>query len=223
MIEIKGIVKKFGKENSDNLAVALNNINLKIDSGEFVGIVGESGSGKSTLLNLIGALDVPTEGSIFIDGNDITKFNENQAAEYRRNNIGFVFQNFYLENDFDVLQNVEVPLMLQGVDKKSRSKIASDMLISLGLEKKLHSRVDTLSSGQSQRVCIARALVNNARLVLADEPTGNLDTKNGKAVMTILKDLTKKGITVIVVTHNLQEAKLCDRLICLSDGKVVEQ
>ena len=219
MIEVKNITKKYGKDNS--LVIALDNVSLSIESGTIVGVIGESGSGKSTLLNLIGALDIPTEGSISVDGIDVTKFNENQAAEYRRNNIGFVFQNFYLEQDFDILKNVEIPLMLQGADKKSRSEIAKNTLVSLGLESKLHSKVDELSAGQLQRVCIARALVNNPKLILADEPTGNLDTKNGKAVMELFKSLTEKGITVVVVTHNLEEAKLCDKIVTLSDGKVI--
>ncbi len=219
MIEIKNVTKVYGKDN--NLIIALDNVNLTVESGALVGIIGESGSGKSTLLNLIGALDMPTEGSIFVDGVDITKFNENQSAEYRRNNLGFVFQNFYLEQDFDVLKNVEIPLMIQGVDKKKRSEIAKDMLVSLGLGEKIHRRIDELSAGQLQRVCIARALVNNSKIILADEPTGNLDTKNGRTVMELFKKLTEKGITVIVVTHNLEEAKLCERIVTLSDGKVI--
>ena len=221
MIEIKNVTKRYGKDNS--LVIALDNVNLTVESGTFVGIIGESGSGKSTLLNLIGALDTPTEGSIFVDGIDITKFNENQAAEYRRNNLGFVFQNFYLEQDFDVLTNVEIPLMIQGVDKKKRSEIAENTLVSLGIGDKIHRKIDELSAGQLQRVCIARALVNNSKLVLADEPTGNLDTKNGRAVMELFRSLTQKGITVIVVTHNLEEAKLCDKIVRLSDGKVISE
>ncbi len=219
MIEIKNITKKYGNANS--LVVALDNVNLVIESGAFVGIIGESGSGKSTLLNLIGTLDMPTNGSIFVDNVDITKFNENQAAEYRRNNLGFVFQNFYLEQDFNVLTNVEIPLMIQGIEKKKRSEIAKNTLLSLGLGDKIYCRTDELSKGQLQRVCIARALVNNSKLILADEPTGNLDTRNGRAVMELFKALTKNGITVIVVTHNIEEAKLCDKIIRLSDGKVV--
>lgn len=219
MIEIKNITKKYGNANS--LVIALDNVNLLIESGAFIGIIGESGSGKSTLLNLIGALDMPSDGSIFVDDIDITKFNENQAAEYRRNNLGFVFQNFYLEQDFNVLTNVEIPLMIQGVEKKKRSEIAKNTLQSLGLEDKIYCRIDELSTGQLQRVCIARALVNNTKLILADEPTGNLDTKNGRAVMELFKALTEKGITVIVVTHNIEQAKLCDKIICLSDDKVV--
>ncbi len=219
MIEIKNITKKYGNANS--LVVALDNVNLVIESGAFVGIIGESGSGKSTLLNLIGTLDMPTNGSIFVDNVDITKFNENQAAEYRRNNLGFVFQNFYLEQDFNVLTNVEIPLMIQGIEKKKRSEIAKNTLLSLGLGDKIYCRTDELSKGQLQKVCIARALVNNSKLILADEPTGNLDTRNGRAVMELFKALTKNGITVIVVTHNIEEAKLCDKIIRLSDGKVV--
>lgn len=130
--------------------------------------------------------------------------------------------NFYLEQDFDVQKNVEIPLILQGVDKEKRKAIAKETLISLGLESKLTAKVNELSGGQRQRVCIARALVNNPKIILADEPTGNLDTKNGKMVVELLKSLTQKGITVILVTHNMKEASLCDSLIRLQDGKVVE-
>ncbi len=222
MIEIKNVTKTFGKNSDDSFVVALDDVTITIESGAFVGIIGESGSGKSTLLNLIGALDIPTKGSIVIDGVDVSTLNENQAAKYRLNNVGFVFQNFYLEQDFDVQKNVEIPLILQGVDKEKRKEIAKETLISLGLESKLTAKVNELSGGQRQRVCIARALVNNPKIILADEPTGNLDTKNGKMVVELLKSLTQKGITVILVTHNMKEASLCDSLIRLQDGKVVE-
>lgn len=222
MIKIRGLSKIYGVENTPGAVKALDNVDIDIKDGEFVGIVGESGSGKSTLLNLIGALDKPGSGSIDIDDTDIAKFNEKQAAEFRRNNIGFIFQDFFLDSDFTVQQNVEIPLMLKGIDKVSRAKIAQETLSSLGLESKINKKITELSGGQKQRVCIARALVNNAKIILADEPTGNLDTKNGKAVIEHLKSLCEKGITVILVTHNMQEAKNCDRLIKLEDGKVVD-
>lgn len=222
MIKIRGLSKIYGVENTPSAVIALDNVDIDIQDGEFVGIVGESGSGKSTLLNLIGALDKPSNGSIEIDGNDIAKFNEKQSADFRRNNIGFIFQDFFLDSDFSVQQNVEIPLMLKGMDKVNRAKIAQETLVSLGLESKMDKKISELSGGQKQRVCIARALVNNAKIILADEPTGNLDTKNGKAVIEHLKSLCEKGITVILVTHNMQEAQNCDRLIKLEDGKVVD-
>lgn len=222
MIKIRELSKIYGVENTPSAVVALDNVNIDINDGEFVGIVGESGSGKSTLLNLIGALDKPSKGSIEIDNVDIAEFNEKQAADFRRNNIGFIFQDFFLDSDFNVQQNVEIPLMLKGMDKVSRAKIAQSTLVSLGLEAKMDKKITELSGGQKQRVCIARALVNNAKIILADEPTGNLDTKNGKAVIEHLKSLCSKGITVILVTHNMQEAKCCDRLIKLEDGKVID-
>lgn len=222
MIKIRGLSKIYGVENTPSAVIALDNVDIDIQDGEFVGIVGESGSGKSTLLNLIGALDKPSNGSIEIDGKDIAQFNEKQSADFRRNNIGFIFQDFFLDSDFTVQQNVEIPLMLKGMDKVNRAKIAQETLVSLGLESKMDKKISELSGGQKQRVCIARALVNNAKIILADEPTGNLDTKNGKAVIEHLKSLCAKGITVILVTHNMQEAQNCDRLIKLEDGKVVD-
>lgn len=222
MIEIKDLTKTYGKSSDESYVIALNKVSITIKSGEFVGIIGESGSGKSTLLNMIGALDIPSEGSININGIDVSKFNENEAAKFRLNNIGFVFQNFYLEQDFSVQKNVEIPLILKGIEKEKRQELAKRKLISLGLEAKLSSKINELSGGQRQRVCIARALVNDPKIILADEPTGNLDTKNGMMVINLLKSLTKQGITVVLVTHNMKEAALCDRLICLQDGNVVE-
>lgn len=222
MIKIKNVSKVYGKPNTEQCVVALNDINLEIKDGEFIGIIGESGSGKSTLLNLIGTLDLPTCGNIEIDDVDITSFNEKLSAEFRRNNLGFIFQNYFLESDFSVLTNVEIPLMLTGVDKKKRKEIAMATLHKVGMAERAESRVNELSGGQMQCISIARALVNKPKLILADEPTGNLDSKNGLIIIKLLKELAKEGVTVILVTHNMLEAQNCDRLIRLNDGEIVE-
>lgn len=222
MITIDNVTKRYGKPGSESCVTALDEVSEVISNGEFIGIIGESGSGKSTLLNIIGALDTPTSGSVIIDDDVISSFNENRSAKFRLENIGFIFQNFYLDPDFNVLQNVEIPLILKGVDKPERKEIAEKMLTRLGLKEKLTAKVTELSGGQRQKVCIARALVNDPKIVLADEPTGNLDSVNGLMVVNLLKEISRNGITVILVTHNLTEAALCDRLITLKDGKIVK-
>lgn len=219
-IEIQNVTKIFGDEKKKNMIVALDDVSLTIREGEFLGIVGESGSGKSTLLNMIGALDTPTKGKVVIGGENIGDYDEKQAAVFRCNNVGFVFQDFLLDEDLNVLQNVEIPMMLKGIDKETRLNKTKEILKILGIEDKLYSPIYELSGGQKQRVSIARALVNNGRLLLADEPTGNLDSVNGRKIVEIMKNLAQSGITVVVVTHNLEEAKSCDRLVELKDGKI---
>ena len=222
MIEIKNVSKIYEAKHNEGNVLALTNINSKIMDGEFVGIVGESGGGKSTLLNIIGVLDKPTKGIIEIDGENVGEYNDNQSANFRKNKLGFIFQDFYLDEDLTVLQNVEMPLIIKGEDRKSRQELAKQILIKLGLQDKIYKTIDELSGGQKQRVCIARALVGNASLILADEPTGNLDTNNGLMIVNLLKELAKEGKTVILVTHNMHEASFCDRLIKLQDGRVVD-
>lgn len=222
MIEINDLTKIYGRPALENNVVALRKLSLRIDTGEFLGVIGESGSGKSTLLNLIGTLDKPTAGTINMDGMIITEFNEKESAEFRRKNLGFVFQNYFLENDFTVLTNIEIPLMIAGIDKSARKELAMEMLRKVGLAERAKSKINSLSGGQMQRVSIARALVNKPKLILSDEPTGNLDTKNGLMIINLLKELAKEGITVILVTHNLAEAEYCDRLVRLQDGEIIE-
>ncbi|HLC59272.1 MAG TPA: ABC transporter ATP-binding protein [archaeon] len=200
---------------------ALRGLNLSIKKGELVSIMGASGSGKSTLLNLIGGLDKPTKGKVIIDSHDLSKMDENEMAVLRRNKIGFVFQSFNLINSFTAMQNVELPMIFNGIEIEGRKEKARKILTEVGLEKKLENKSTKLSGGETQRVSIARALANDPQIILADEPTGNLDSKSGKHIMEILKKLNKDGRTIIVVTHDIKIAKQTKRIIRIADGKVV--
>lgn len=219
MIEIKDVTKIYNGGKAGEVK-ALDDVSLTIEDGEFVAVTGESGSGKSTLLNLIGALDAPTQGKIYVGGQDISGFSEEQAAKFRRENVGFVFQGFYLEESFSVLVNVEIPLILRGADEKEREARAREMLEKFDLADKAGAMPAQLSGGQMQRVCIARALAGGAKLVLADEPTGNLDSVSGSAVIDVFRKLAEEGVTIVMVTHNKQFAARCDRIIELKDGRV---
>ena len=190
MIEIKDVTKIYNGGKAGEVK-ALDDVSLTIEDGEFVAVTGESGSGKSTLLNLIGALDAPTQGKIYVGGQDISGFSEEQAAKFRRENVGFVFQGFYLEESFSVLVNVEIPLILRGADEKEREARAREMLEKFDLADKAEAMPAQLSGGQMQRVCIARALAGGAKLVLADEPTGNLDSVSGSAVIDVFRKLAE--------------------------------
>ena len=200
---------------------ALRGLNLSIKKGELVSIMGASGSGKSTLLNLIGGLDKPTKGKVIIDSHDLSKMDENEMAVLRRNKIGFVFQSFNLINSFTAMQNVELPMIFNGIEIEGRKEKARKILTEVGLEKKLENKSTKLSGGETQRVSIARALANDPQIILADETTGNLDSKSGKHIMEILKKLNKDGRTIIVVTHDIKIAKQTKRIIRIADGKVV--
>lgn len=219
MIEIKDVTKIYNGGKAGEVK-ALDDVSLTIEDGEFVAVTGESGSGKSTLLNLIGALDAPTQGKIYVGGQDISGFSEEQAAKFRRENVGFVFQGFYLEESFSVLVNVEIPLILRGADEKERETRAREMLEKFDLADKAEAMPAQLSGGQMQRVCIARALAGGAKLILADEPTGNLDSVSGSAVIDVFRKLAEEGVTIVMVTHNKQFAARCDRIIELKDGRV---
>ncbi len=219
MIEIKNVTKIYNGGKAGEVK-ALDNVSLSIADGEFVAVTGESGSGKSTLLNLIGALDAPTQGEVIVGGRDISRLSEEQAAKFRRENVGFVFQGFYLEESFSVLVNVEIPLILRGAEEKAREARAREMLAKFDLADKADALPAQLSGGQMQRVCIARALAGGAQLILADEPTGNLDSKSGSAVMDVFRTLAQEGVTVVMVTHNKEFAARCDRVIELKDGRV---
>lgn len=219
MIEIKDVTKIYNGGKAGEVK-ALDDVSLTIEDGEFVAVTGESGSGKSTLLNLIGALDAPTQGKIYVGGQDISGFSEEQAAKFRRENVGFVFQGFYLEESFSVLVNVEIPLILRGADEKEREARAREMLEKFDLADKAEAMPAQLSGGQMQRVCIARALAGGAKLILADEPTGNLDSVSGNAVIDVFRKLAEEGVTIVMVTHNKEFAARCDRIIELKDGRV---
>lgn len=218
MIEVKNVYKtyKMGKEE----LTVLNDVNIKIESGEFVAIVGHSGSGKSTLMNLIGGLDRPSNGIIEIDGQDISKLKDKHMAKYRNEKIGFVFQSFNLEPTLTALENVMMPLMFSGVREKKRKLMAAEALKLVGLQDRMKHKPTEMSGGQRQRVSIARALANDAKIILADEPTGNLDSKTGNNIMNLLKSLKEKGYTIIMVTHNMEEAKNADRIIRIKDGMI---
>lgn len=220
MIEVKNVSKtyKMGKE----IVTALDNVNVRINDGEFVAIVGPSGSGKSTLMHLVGGLDTPTSGSIYVDGKDISKLKDKYMSIYRNETIGFVFQAFNLENTQTALENVMMPLIFAGVGGRERKEKAKNALEMVGLGDKIKHRPTEMSGGQRQRVSIARALVNEPKIIFADEPTGNLDSKNGELIMNLLTDLNKKGYTIIMVTHNMEEARNSKRIIKIKDGQVQE-
>lgn len=206
----------------DNVVKALDGINLNVDEGEFVSIVGPSGSGKSTLMNIIGCLDVMTEGEYYLNGNDTRKLSENKLAELRSSEIGFIFQSFNLLQKLSALENVELPMIYKGVPAKERYSRAVELLTMVGLEKRIHHKPTELSGGQQQRVAIARALANNPHLILADEPTGNLDSQSGKEVMKIIKELNDRGNTIILITHDINIANQAKRTIKIMDGKIYD-
>ncbi|HKR72809.1 MAG TPA: ABC transporter ATP-binding protein [Candidatus Nitrosocosmicus sp.] len=199
----------------------LKNINFEVSRGEFVSIVGPSGSGKSTLLNILGTLDRPTEGDIFIDGEDVFSLDDHDLAYLRNNAIGFIFQSYNLINRASVMKNIEIPCIIAGISKSERLERASKIMGLLGIEDKGSFKPFNLSGGQQQRVAIARALMNNPSIILADEPTGNLDTKTGNEVFNLLKMLSNKyDRTIVMVTHNPELAEKTDRIIHLKDGEI---
>jgi len=204
--------------------VALKNVNISVRKGEFVAIVGPSGSGKSTLLNLLGALDRPTRGQVLIDGIDIFSLNDGDVARLRNKKIGFVFQSYNLINRTSVLRNVEIPSIIVGMAKEKRVSRAMKILKLLGIEERANFRPSSLSGGEQQRVAIARSLMNNPSIILADEPTGNLDTKTGQEVFSLLKDLSHRyNRTIIMVTHNPELADATDRSIYIRDGMIEKE
>lgn len=223
MIDIDDLSKVYNMNgNEDNRVYALNHVNLHIKEHEFVSIIGPSGSGKSTLMNMLGCLDVPTEGSYKLDGKEVSKMRDDELAEVRNRTIGFVFQGFNLLPKLDAVENVELPLIYQGVSAKERRERAVKALESVGLGKRIHHKPSELSGGQQQRVAIARALITNPPLILADEPTGNLDSKSGREVMEIFKSLNKNGNTIVLITHDNGVANQAQRVIRIQDGKLYE-
>lgn len=216
IITIKKIVKSYGM--GEGIVHALDGVNLEIAAGELVAVVGASGSGKSTLLHMIGGMDSPTAGSVFFNGKDISKYSKKQKAKYRCENVGIVFQNFKLIEELNVRENIIMPVLI------ARKKVDEDyykaLVEMLGLSERQSHLPSELSGGQKQRVAIARALINKPELLLADEPTGNLDKKNSEEIMQIFLDIHKKGKTIVLVTHDREIAEQCQRQIEMSDGKI---
>lgn len=220
ILKVENLTKTYGS--GENLVHAVDNVSFSVEKGEFVAIVGASGSGKSTLLHLIGGVDRPTSGKIFVDGNDISKMNDDKLAVFRRRQVGIVYQFYNLIPILTVEENITLPCDLdgRGVDRERLEMI----LDSFGLRARRKHLPNQLSGGQQQRTSIARALINNPSLVLADEPTGNLDSKSSEEVMSMLKMCNQSyGQTIIMITHNLDIAKQADRIITISDGKIVEE
>lgn len=203
--------------------VALDKINIHIGKGEFVAVMGPSGCGKSTLLNIVGMIDAAAGGEYFFDGEEIASRSENDLVNLRKQNIGFIFQNFNLIDDLNVQENVDLPLLYLGLPKKERRKKVAQALELVGLESRARHKPQELSGGQQQRVAVARSVVGDPKLILADEPTGNLDTKNGDDVMNMLALLKQKGVTILMVTHSPQHGAKADRIISMLDGKVVDE
>lgn len=220
MIEIVEMSKVYRIGNVE--VRALNNITLEIKEGEFTAIVGPSGSGKSTLMNMIGCLDTPTSGTYMLDEIEISEMNDEQLAHIRNFKIGFIFQGFNLLQKLTAIENVELPLIYQGLGTKERLIRSKEALEMVGLGDRVHHKPNELSGGQQQRVAIARALVGNPPLILADEPTGNLDSKSGTEVMRMLHEIHSKGSTVVLITHDNEVAKQADRIVRIQDGEIIE-
>jgi putative ABC transport system ATP-binding protein len=219
MINIESMVKSYQTEDIET--VALDNIDLTIEQGEFLAIMGPSGCGKSTLLNILGLLDNPTSGVYNFLGRNVANMKEKELSVIRKHNIGFIFQEFNLINELTVFENVELALLYHGLSAKERKERVLDILTKVSIAHRVNHYPKKLSGGQQQRVAIARALVSNPKLIVADEPTGNLDSKLGKEVMELLQDLNRRGTTLIMVTHSEEHAEYATRTVSLLDGKIV--
>ncbi|MGQ9498150.1 MAG: ABC transporter ATP-binding protein [Desulfotomaculales bacterium] len=221
MIAVEGLSKVYG--HGPARVTALDNVTLEIKTGEFVAVMGPSGSGKSTFLNVLGCLERPSAGRYFLDGRDVTSLDEDELADLRNRRLGFVFQTFNLLPRYDVLHNVELPLIYAGVPRKERQERAKAIIERLGLGHRLKHRPPALSGGEQQRVAIARALVNNPALILADEPTGNLDSRNSHEIMALFRELHAEGRTIVMVTHEPDIARYAGRILYFLDGAVVRE
>ena len=221
MITLKNISKVFQTEEVETWA--LQNVSLQVKKGEFVAIMGPSGCGKSTLLNILGLLDNPTEGTYLLDGTDVSRMQEDERTELRKGKLGFVFQSFNLIDELTVQENIELPLLYMTVPKKERRQKVKEVVERVAMSHRAGHFPAQLSGGQQQRVAIARAVISRPHIILADEPTGNLDSKHGKEVMELLKELHREGTTIIMVTHSLHDANYAERIINLFDGEIVSE
>ena len=221
MITLKNIKKVF--ETDEVETWALQGVDLEVKKGEFVAIMGPSGCGKSTLLNILGLLDSPTEGTYMLDGTDVSHMNEEQRTDLRKGKLGFVFQSFNLIEELNVQENVELPLLYMGTPKKERREKVKEVIERVAMTHRTQHFPSQLSGGQQQRVAIARAVISHPQIILADEPTGNLDSKHGREVMELLKQLNAEGTTIVMVTHSQHDANYADRILRLFDGEVVSE
>ena len=218
LISVRDLCKIYNP--GENEVRALDHVSLEIKRGEFVAIIGQSGSGKSTFMNMLGCLDVPTSGQYFLNGTDVSTMKDNDLSEVRNREIGFIFQGFNLIANLTALENVELPLIYRGVDRKKRRKMAEESLKMVGLEKRMDHKPAEMSGGQQQRVAIARAIAAEPPVILADEPTGNLDSASSREILEILKDMHSKGKTVILITHDNGIAAQAKRVVRIMDGKI---
>ena len=221
MIKIENIKKVFRTEDVETWA--LREVSLEVKAGEFVAIMGPSGCGKSTLLNILGLLSSPTEGTYMLDGKDVSTLSESDRIKLRKGALGFVFQSFNLIDELNVSENIELPLLYMGVSAKERKEAVKAVIDRVAMGHRAKHFPAQLSGGQQQRVAIARAVISNPKLILADEPTGNLDSKNGREVMELLKELHREGTTIVMVTHSQRDASYADRVINLFDGQIVNE
>ena len=217
MIKLTGINKKFGSE------ICLENIDLEISDSTFTALTGKSGSGKTTLLKIIGGLESPTSGTVAYDGVFINEMSEERSSFFRNNNLGFIFQDYFLEENYTVFENVSIPLVISGVPKKKIQLLAEKQLEAVDMLSKRNSLIKKLSGGEKQRTAIARAMINDPAVILADEPCGNLDSENSKNIMRILRNAVNNGKTVILVTHDNEDALKTDRIIKICDGRITEE
>lgn len=220
LIKVKNMCKVYNP--GENEVWALDHVNLEIQKGEFVAIIGHSGSGKSTLMNMLGCLDIPTSGEYYLNGKDVSELGDNQLSEIRNEEIGFIFQGFNLISNLTAIENVELPLIYRGIGRSERHKLAMEALNMVGLEKRIHHKPAEMSGGQQQRVAIARAIAAKPPVILADEPTGNLDSASTKEIMGILRNLHDTGRSVILITHDNDIADQAKRVVRILDGKIVE-
>ena len=219
LIDIRNLYKIYN-EGKESEVRALDGVSLQIDKGEFVAIVGQSGSGKSTLMNVLGCLDIPTYGEYYLEGTDVTALSDKQLAHIRNKEIGFIFQGYNLIQELDALENVTLPLIYRGVSIFDREDLAMEALAKVGMDSRAHHRPSEMSGGQQQRVAIARAIATKPPIIMADEPTGALDSKTGRHVLEILRDLYRGGTTVILITHDSGIAATAKRVVRLSDGRI---